>query len=144
MDRVRAAARNAGIREPAMGAVYLRLRVYTAYDPLALQSGDLDNHAKLVKDALSNGLAFRDDRQVVHVEVRKDQDREHPRIEVEIAAEVPAVVSRAVDSVKRERLDVDRAEESRREGAALLACVRPRRRAKVKAGRLVTSVRRFS
>ena len=83
-DRVRAAARNAGIRKTITGPVHLQLAFYRGHGKATdLSAGDLDNLEKLVKDAL-NRLAYVDDSQVVRVEKWKDVDPGNPRTEVTI------------------------------------------------------------
>lgn len=86
-EKIRAAARNAGVRLPIAGPVSLTLRFYRGNtdDPTALCTGDLDNLEKAVKDALK-GIAYLDDRQVCDVHKRKRLDRCAPRTEVFIAA----------------------------------------------------------
>lgn len=44
---------------------------------------DLDNHNKLWQDALS-WIAFKDDKQIVDLRIRKGYDKENPRIEIVI------------------------------------------------------------
>jgi crossover junction endodeoxyribonuclease RusA len=58
-------------------------------------SCDLDNLIKLVQDAL-NGLAWKDDRQIVQVSALKAIDREHPRTEVEIGLAADALELRTL------------------------------------------------
>ena len=82
-DKIRAYARNAGIRRPLEGAVMLDLLFVSsrADDPTDLRVGDLDNLEKIVKDALKS-IAFNDDRQVTDVVKRKRVSRENPRTEI--------------------------------------------------------------
>ena len=63
-ERVRAAARNAGIRKPAEGLVSVTAVFYGA------ERSDVDNLAKLILDSL-NKLAWRDDRQVRSMQLWK-------------------------------------------------------------------------
>jgi len=72
MERVRAFARQAGIRKAVEGPVEIELW-FCRGSGLAtdLGAGDVDNLVKLVLDALSGGFAFRDDRQVVDLAVHK-------------------------------------------------------------------------
>ena len=44
---------------------------------------DIDNHNKLWMDALS-GIVWEDDKQVMELTVRKDYDKENPRIELNV------------------------------------------------------------
>ena len=44
---------------------------------------DLDNLAKAVLDGL-NGIAYHDDAQIVELNLRREFDRERPRVEIEI------------------------------------------------------------
>lgn len=84
-EKIRAFARNAGVRRPFAGPVALELAFYRrkADAPTALCTGDLDNLEKAVKDALS-GIAYVDDRQVTDVVKRKRIDRARPRTEVTV------------------------------------------------------------
>lgn len=45
--------------------------------------GDLDNRIKLILDSL-NKLAFYDDRQIVEIHAFRFEDKENPRVEIEI------------------------------------------------------------
>jgi Holliday junction resolvase RusA-like endonuclease len=83
-EKIRAFARQAGIRQPLRGAVRLDVYVFTRFDPLDRRSGDRDNHEKAIKDALT-GIAFVDDIQVVDGRTRKARDEGDPRTEIEIA-----------------------------------------------------------
>lgn len=83
-EKIRAFARNAGIRRPFEGRVRLDVTVYTPFDPLDLRSGDGDNHRKAIKDALA-GIAYRNDIQVCAGETMKAQDPANPRTEITIA-----------------------------------------------------------
>lgn len=51
----------------------------------ARKSGDLDNRLKVLIDALK-GVAFDDDDQVVEIHAWRDDDKENPRVEVEVVA----------------------------------------------------------
>lgn len=44
---------------------------------------DLDNHLKLVIDALT-GVCFEDDSQIIGLHVYKEYDKENPRVEINI------------------------------------------------------------
>ena len=57
----------------------LLIRVYTTHD---LKRGDWDNYAKCV-DGL-NGIVWRDDKLVTEAAVIVRQDRERPRMEIEV------------------------------------------------------------
>jgi len=82
-ERIRAFARNAGIRKPLTGPVALTCLFYTSLGPLDARVGDADNYEKAVKDALQ-GIAFVNDRQVCDSAKRKRQDAERPRTYIEI------------------------------------------------------------
>ena len=58
----------------------LIVRVFRTYDG---KGGDLDNYVKAVSDAI-NGIAFPDDRYVRSLTASLHQDREEPRVEVEV------------------------------------------------------------
>jgi len=73
---VRATALAAGVK-PLGGPVRLSVRFYRG----DARPCDLDNLAKLVQDAL-NGVAWKDDRQIVWLAASKQIDRERPRTEV--------------------------------------------------------------
>jgi crossover junction endodeoxyribonuclease RusA len=77
-DVVKLYAKRARVRCLA-GPVRLSLSFYRD----SAQPCDLDNLVKLVSDAL-NGIAFKDDRQVVVLSALKAIDRENPRTEVAI------------------------------------------------------------
>jgi Holliday junction resolvase RusA-like endonuclease len=85
-EKIRAFARNAGIRRPIEGRVRLDLVFYVPHDPLDARVGDLDNLEKAVKDALQ-GIAFANDRQVCAGAKRKTQDAARPRTEVTVGGE---------------------------------------------------------
>lgn len=57
-------------------AVYVK-----AYRPRKL--GDLDNTLKVALDALK-GLAFEDDSQIVAINAERHEDKENPRLEIEV------------------------------------------------------------
>ena len=82
-EKVRAAARNAGIRTPLTGPVRLDAVFFVSRDPLDPKVGDEDNLRKLVKDALQ-GIAYRNDRQVVCGWTAKVQDSQDPRTEITV------------------------------------------------------------
>lgn len=71
------AATHAGFR-PYTCAVAVRLHVYRAR-----KAGDLDNFAKVTLDAL-RGIAYNDDDQIVELHLWRHDDKNNPRIEVEI------------------------------------------------------------
>lgn len=48
------------------------------------RSGDLDNRLKVVLDSL-NGIAYEDDKQVVEIHAYRHDDKENPRVEIEIS-----------------------------------------------------------
>lgn len=47
------------------------------------KSGDLDNRLKVLLDAL-NGVAYEDDSQVVELHAYRSDDKNNPRVEIEI------------------------------------------------------------
>lgn len=55
--------------------------VGTVYRPRRV--GDLDNALKVLLDALK-GVAFHDDKQVVHIDLTRDDDKDRPRVEVQV------------------------------------------------------------
>jgi crossover junction endodeoxyribonuclease RusA len=67
----------AGVR-PVDGPVALTV---TLYRPA--KRGDLDNRIKVLLDAL-NGIAYRDDSQVVELHAYRLDDKDHPRVEVQV------------------------------------------------------------
>ena len=73
--RLRALAQ--GVR-PLDGPVRLVLRVYRPR-----KAGDLSNRIKVLEDALC-GVAFEDDDQVVAIEATRLDDKENPRVEIEV------------------------------------------------------------
>lgn len=72
-------ARAAGL-DPVQGDVSITMRVYRPR-----KSGDLDNRAKIVLDSL-NGVAYDDDKQIVELHAYRFDDKENPRVEVEISS----------------------------------------------------------
>lgn len=60
------------------GPIVARIRVFRAR-----RAGDLDNFLKVVFDALE-GIAFKDDNQIVEILARRDDDKKNPRVEVEL------------------------------------------------------------
>ena len=79
-DKVRAHAHNARVR-PLAGPV----QIACVFHRSTRHACDIDNLIKTVLDAL-NGVAYADDRQVVHIVARKAVDASHPRAEIEIGA----------------------------------------------------------
>jgi len=63
---------------PALGPVAVYVHVYRAR-----QTGDLDNFAKVTLDSL-NGVAFQDDSQIAELHMWRHDDKDNPRVEVEI------------------------------------------------------------
>jgi len=63
---------------PFDGDVELRLTVYRP-----LKRGDLSNRIKVLEDAL-NGIAYADDDQVVRLTADRKDDKDNPRVEVEV------------------------------------------------------------
>jgi crossover junction endodeoxyribonuclease RusA len=63
---------------PVDGPVALTV---TLYRPA--KRGDLDNRIKVLLDAL-NGIAYRDDSQVVELHAYRLDDKDHPRVEVQV------------------------------------------------------------
>ena len=66
---------------PFTGAVKLTAEVYKKIVPTSLRFGDIDNHLKAILDAL-NGIAFRDDSQVVDAHATKNFGE--PKIIIEL------------------------------------------------------------
>lgn len=73
-------AAQAQCKKPLVGDVSLRCVVY-----FKDRRRDLDNVCKPLLDAL-NGVAYGDDRQIVHIELTKRLDPKRPRVEVKLAA----------------------------------------------------------
>ena len=72
-------AKMAGVQcVPAPQRVSVHLRVYRPQ-----QRGDLDNYLKVLLDSL-NGIAWDDDSQVFRINATLDDDKDEPRIEVEV------------------------------------------------------------
>ena len=63
---------------PMAGELALYVNVYRQQ-----RRGDLDNFAKVLGDAL-NGVAYHDDSQVVELHMWRHDDRDNPRVEVEV------------------------------------------------------------
>ena len=70
-------AQHAGMR-PFTGPVAVRVHVYRAR-----KVGDLDNFAKVTLDALQ-GIAYQDDAQIVELHSWRHDDKDNPRVEVEV------------------------------------------------------------
>lgn len=66
--------------QPLEGEVWVFLTVYRKW-----RQGDLDNFQKVLLDALK-GVAFNDDRQVVEIHARREDDPSNPRVEVRVEA----------------------------------------------------------
>lgn len=60
------------------GPVSLTVRIYRAR-----KAGDIDGYFKGLMDAL-NGIAWMDDKQVVHLEAFRFDDKANPRVEIEV------------------------------------------------------------
>ena len=78
---------------PLHGPVSVELRFYRSNR----RRCDLDNLSKLVLDAL-NGIAYRDDAQIEHLDARKDYDPENPRTEITIEPFPPPEACNWVDA----------------------------------------------
>lgn len=63
---------------PMMGDIRLVIDIYRPR-----KSGDLSNRIKILEDAL-NGLAYHDDSQVTEIVARRFDDKQNPRVEIEI------------------------------------------------------------
>jgi crossover junction endodeoxyribonuclease RusA len=61
------------------GAVVISIDVYRP-----AKRGDLDNTFKVILDALK-GIAWEDDKQIVGINARRFDDKEYPRVEIEVA-----------------------------------------------------------
>jgi Holliday junction resolvase RusA-like endonuclease len=77
-------ARAAGVAlergcKPALGFVAVSLWVYRAR-----RIGDLDNFLKAALDSL-RGVAFEDDSQVIEIHAYRHDDKNNPRVEVEVS-----------------------------------------------------------
>ena len=66
------------------GDIVVTMRFYRAR-----KSGDLDNRIKLLLDSLQ-GVAYHDDKQVIELHAFRFDDKDNPRIEVEIENESEA------------------------------------------------------
>lgn len=64
--------------QPMAGNVAVYVNVYRAR-----KAGDLDNYAKVMLDALK-GVAYQDDNQVVELHMWRHDDKDNPRVEVEL------------------------------------------------------------
>jgi Holliday junction resolvase RusA-like endonuclease len=64
-----------GQLEPFSGNVSVKFTVYRAR-----KSGDLDNYAKVMLDALK-GILYPDDAAVVEIHALRDDDKDNPRVE---------------------------------------------------------------
>jgi Holliday junction resolvase RusA-like endonuclease len=84
-EKIRAHARNAGIRRPFVGEVRLDVAVFTSLPVLDRRVGDRDNFLKAVQDALE-GIAVLNDGQFCAGETTKAQDAANPRTEVVVQA----------------------------------------------------------
>jgi Holliday junction resolvase RusA-like endonuclease len=74
-----AAASMQGIDEPLTGDLSLAIKVYRP-----LKSGDLDNRLKVVLDSLQ-GIAYKNDSQIVEIRATRFDDKSNPRIEISIS-----------------------------------------------------------
>lgn len=57
--------------------------IYVGITMFVSRDRDIDSSIKLTLDAL-NGVLYRDDTQVVHLNVKKEYDKENPHMEIEI------------------------------------------------------------
>ncbi len=80
----RSAMRNSTCTDKPVSVV---VKVFHPVKADSKQSGDIDNHLKSILDAL-NGIAFKDDGQVVQAEVYKFKDKINPRVEVSVTDEL--------------------------------------------------------
>ncbi|MBO4780071.1 MAG: RusA family crossover junction endodeoxyribonuclease [Selenomonadaceae bacterium] len=71
-----------GACEPLTGSLSCRLTFYRKFNPTVRNFGDLDNHVKAVLDALTDGICYGDDAQIVDIHASKRQDKAKPRVEV--------------------------------------------------------------
>lgn len=71
-------ARAAGMNEPLTGDVSLTVRWYRER-----KSGDLSNRLKILEDALQ-GIAYKNDSQIVRIVAERYDDKRNPRVEVEV------------------------------------------------------------
>jgi len=70
----------AGIKTPIYSEVKVSVKVYRPQ-----RSGDLDNRLKILLDALQ-GVVFASDKQVSEIHAYRFEDKNRPRVEVEIEA----------------------------------------------------------
>ena len=70
-------ARVAGVRQ-IEGDVSINIDIYRP-----IKRGDLSNRIKIVEDALQ-GVAYKDDAQIVELTARRFEDKKRPRVEVTI------------------------------------------------------------
>jgi Holliday junction resolvase RusA-like endonuclease len=82
-EKIRAFARNAGLRKPLTGPVYLCATFFLPGDPIAPGAPDRDNLLKSVQDSLE-GIAVTNDRQFCAGPVTKVQDAANPRTEIAV------------------------------------------------------------
>jgi crossover junction endodeoxyribonuclease RusA len=73
-------AKVAGLSEPLDGDISVSLRVYRQQ-----RRGDLDNRIKVILDSLQ-GIAYEDDNQVVELHAYRYDDKENPRVVVQVEA----------------------------------------------------------
>lgn len=67
-----------GADMPLAGAVAVTVRFYRPR-----KAGDLDNLQKVALDAL-NGIAWKDDKQIVEIHAYRHDDKSNPRMEIEV------------------------------------------------------------
>lgn len=65
------------------GDISLTIKIYRPR-----KSGDLDNRIKCLQDAL-NGVAYRDDSQIVELHAYRYDDKKNPRVEIELEQVYP-------------------------------------------------------
>jgi len=76
--------KNAGLDARSQGAVIMPGPLQVSVDVYRPRRiGDLDNQIKILFDAM-NGIAWSDDSQVVDIHLRRFDDKDNPRLEVEI------------------------------------------------------------
>ena len=73
--------------ECTLKPVSVTVWVYHPVKAASKQSGDIDNHLKSILDAL-NGIAFKDDGQVVKATIYKVKDKSNPRVEINVTDEI--------------------------------------------------------
>lgn len=71
-------AKKQGFTEPLTGALSVSMRFYRER-----KSGDLDNRFKCLFDSL-NGILWKDDSQIVEIHAYRFDDKNNPRIELNI------------------------------------------------------------